>query len=62
MKKVVDFDWTKECQQAFDALKDYLSSSPVLSKTEKGEVLYVSLVVVDRAMSSVLLREDDENA
>lgn len=34
----------------------------VLSKQEKDEVLYVYLVVADRVVSSVLLREDENKA
>ncbi|XP_031127529.1 uncharacterized protein LOC116029621 [Ipomoea triloba] len=42
----------------FDDLKAYLSSSPVLSKPEKDEALFIYLAVSDRAVSSVLVREE----
>lgn len=59
LKKVDAFEWTEECQMEFKDLKAYLSSSPILSKPEKGEVLYIYLVVADREINLVLLREDE---
>lgn len=59
LKKVGAFSWTAECQRAFEDLKEYLASPPVLSKPERGEVLFVYLAVADGAISSVLVREDD---
>ena len=39
------FEWTNECQQAFENLKLYLSSPPLLSPSKPGEELYSYLVV-----------------
>ncbi|XP_031096938.1 uncharacterized protein LOC116001189 [Ipomoea triloba] len=58
LKKSNGFEWTPACQSAFDDLKAYLSSSPVLSKPEKDETLSIYLAVFDRAVSSVLVREE----
>ncbi|XP_031106927.1 uncharacterized protein LOC116011589 [Ipomoea triloba] len=58
LKKSNGFEWTSACQSAFEDLKVYLSSAPVLSKPEKDEVLFVYLAVSDRAVSSVLVREE----
>ncbi|CAH9051511.1 unnamed protein product [Cuscuta europaea] len=43
MRKANSFKWTTECQEAFEELKRYLSSPPVLSKTKAGETLYLYL-------------------
>ncbi|GKU89032.1 hypothetical protein SLEP1_g3225 [Rubroshorea leprosula] len=51
------FNWTTECQAAFDELKAYLSSPPLLTKAEEGEILYLYLGISDTVVSSVLVRE-----
>ena len=58
LKKWKGFQWTDECQQAFDELKLYLSRAPVLSRSIPRETLYMYLVVTDHAMSAVLLKLD----
>ncbi|GKV08872.1 hypothetical protein SLEP1_g20443 [Rubroshorea leprosula] len=55
------FQWTDECQQAFDELKQYLASAPLLSKPVEGESLYLYMGVTGEAVSSVLLREENMN-
>ncbi|GKV08871.1 hypothetical protein SLEP1_g20442 [Rubroshorea leprosula] len=55
------FQWTDECQQAFDELKRYLASAPLLSKPVEGESLYLYIGVTGEAVSSVLLREENMN-
>ncbi|GKV44764.1 hypothetical protein SLEP1_g51920 [Rubroshorea leprosula] len=52
------FEWNSECQAAFDELKSYLSSPPLLTKTNDGEILYLYLDISDEAISSVLIREE----
>ena len=39
------FKWTDECQTAFNDLKAYLSSPPLLSSSIQGEELYLYLAV-----------------
>uniref|UniRef100_A0A2N9ESH3 Uncharacterized protein n=1 Tax=Fagus sylvatica TaxID=28930 RepID=A0A2N9ESH3_FAGSY len=39
------FQWTEECQKAFEELKAYLSSPPLLSPSQTGEELYLYLAV-----------------
>ena len=39
------FEWTDECQKAFEDLKKYLSSPPLLSPSKPGEELYLCIVV-----------------
>ena len=52
------FKWTDECQKAFQDLKDYLTTTPLLSSSMQGEELYLYLVVSPYAVSSVLIREE----
>ncbi|GKV28123.1 hypothetical protein SLEP1_g37209 [Rubroshorea leprosula] len=61
LREPKNFQWTDECQQAFDKLKQYLASAPLLSKPVDGECLYLYLGVTEEAVSSVLLKEENKN-
>ena len=54
------FQWDAHCEEAFIALKAYLSSPPlILVSPSKGELLTLYLVVFDFLISVVLVRERD---
>ncbi|XP_019161960.1 PREDICTED: uncharacterized protein LOC109158496 [Ipomoea nil] len=59
MKRKEGFVWTAECQQSFEELKKYLSTPPVLSTPQVGEPLFLYLATSLRAVSSVLIREEE---
>ena len=59
MNKWKGFEWTKECAQAFQQLKDYLSRPPIMSSLETDEVLFAYIAVAPHAVSLVLIRVDD---
>ncbi|GKV35525.1 hypothetical protein SLEP1_g43782 [Rubroshorea leprosula] len=61
LREPKNFQWTDMCQRAFDELKRYLASAPLLSKPVEGESLYLYLGVTAEAISSVLLREENKN-
>ena len=52
------FDWTDQCQKAFQDLKVYLTTAPLLSPSIPGEELYLYLAVSPHAVSSALIREE----
>ncbi|XP_050254592.1 uncharacterized protein LOC126700444 [Quercus robur] len=52
------FAWTDECEAAFQELKQYLSSPPLLSPSKGGENLYLYLAVSASAVSAALIREE----
>ncbi|XP_065619152.1 uncharacterized protein LOC136063143 [Quercus suber] len=54
------FEWTTECQQAFEELKAYLSSPPLLSPSQPGEELFLYLAVSPAAVSAALIREEEK--
>ena len=57
------FKWTDKCQKAFQDLKVYLITTPLLSPFVLGEelyLLYLYLVVSPHAVSSALIREEDK--
>ena len=48
------FEWTNECQKAFEELKTYLASPPLLSPSKPSEELSLYLVVSPTAISWLL--------
>ena len=52
------FEWTDECQKAFQDLKVYLTTAPLLSPSILGEDLYLYLAIFPHAVSSALVREE----
>ena len=52
------FSWTDECEAAFQELKQYLSSPPLLSPSKEGENLYLYLAVSASVVSAALIREE----
>ena len=52
------FEWTNQCQKAFQDLKVYLTTTPLLSPSIPGEELYLYLVVSPHAVSLALIREE----
>jgi len=53
------FQWTDECKEALAKLKEYLVKPPLLSPSVMGEKLYLYLVVSNTAVSSALIREEE---
>ena len=49
------FEWTEECDVAFQQLKEYLSRPPIMSSPEVDEVMFAYLVVALHAVSFVLI-------
>ena len=52
------FEWTDQCQKAFQNLKVYLTTALLLSPSIPGEELYLYLAVYPHAVSSALIREE----
>ena len=52
------FEWTDECQKAFEDLKKYLSSPPLLSLSMPREELYLYIAVSQAAISTALVRDE----
>ncbi|XP_052189925.1 uncharacterized protein LOC127799739 [Diospyros lotus] len=52
-----NFQWTPECEKAFQELKEYLKEIPLLTRPETGEKLYLYLGVSHQAVSAVLVRQ-----
>ena len=59
INKWKNFEWTKECAEVFQQLKDYLARPPVMSSPEPDEVLFAYIAVASYAVSLVLIRVDN---
>nr|XP_023915020.1 uncharacterized protein LOC112026560 [Quercus suber] len=53
------FEWTDECEAAFQEMKHYLSNPPLLSPSKEGENLYLYLAVSSTAVSAALIGEEN---
>ena len=53
------FEWIAECQQAFEELKPYLSSSPLLSPSQPSEEFFLYLAISRTAVNAALIREEE---
>ena len=52
------FEWSEECENAFQQLKRYLATPPVLAKPVEGEPQFLHIAVSATAVSGVLIREE----
>ena len=54
------FEWTIECQQAFEELKAHLSALPLLSPSQPGGELFLYLAVSLATVNAALIREEEK--
>jgi hypothetical protein len=54
------FTWTEEAEQAFQEMKQYLTSLPVLVAPDPGETLFLYLAATTEVISMVLVAERSE--
>ncbi|XP_052193952.1 uncharacterized protein LOC127802277 [Diospyros lotus] len=59
LRKAQGFNWSEECELAFQQLKAYMGYAPLLSKPKDGERLVVYLGVSEHALSAALVREEE---
>jgi len=59
LKRNNRFVWTKECEESFLKLKEYLASPLVLYKPQLGTPLRLYFAITDRVINSVLVSEQD---
>jgi len=60
LKKNNQFVWTGEFEEAFTKLKVYLASPSVLSKLLPGTPIRLYFAITDRAISSVIVQDQDK--
>ena len=57
MSKMKAFEWTDECQRAFEELKAYLSSPPLFNSSKPNEELSLYLVISPTVVSLALIQQ-----
>ena len=60
LRKSDKFEWNDDASKAFQELKDFLTSPPVLTAPEDGEVLLLYIAATTNVVSTVLVVERDE--
>jgi hypothetical protein len=61
LKKTSKFEWTEEAKKAFESLKVYLTSSPILTppKRHKDMMLYIATTSTVISAAIVIEREEE---
>ena len=54
LRKDVKIKWTKDCQRAFDKIKEYLLNPPILVPPTPGRPLILYLTVQETSMGCML--------
>ena len=54
--------WDDKCQQAFEAIKNYLMNPPVLQPPKPGKPLILYLAIEKDAIGAMLAQEGEERA
>ena len=62
MKKGVSFVWDDACQKAFEAIKAYLTKSPVLASSVLGKSFLLYVRAMDRSLGALLTQKNNEGA
>jgi hypothetical protein len=60
LKKTGKFEWTKEAKEAFESLKMYLTSSPVLTPPKKIEDMMLYISATSTVVSATIVVEREE--
>ena len=60
LKKSSEFEWTVEADEAFQKLKEYLSTSTILTPPEKREPLLLYIAATTMVVSTAIVVEQAE--
>jgi hypothetical protein len=59
-KKIGKFEWIEEAKEAFESLKMYLTSSPILTPPEKNEYMMLYISATSTVVSAAIMVEREE--
>jgi hypothetical protein len=59
LRKNVKIEWMEDCQKAFDKIKEYLLSPPILVPPTPGCLLILYLTVQEASMGCMLGQQDE---
>jgi hypothetical protein len=60
LKKTGKFEWTEEAKEAFESLKVYLTSSPILTLPKKHEDMMLYIATTSTVISAAIMVEREE--
>jgi hypothetical protein len=60
LKKIAKFEWTEEAKEAFESLKVYLTSSPILTSPKKNEDMMLYISTTSTLVSATIVVEREE--
>jgi hypothetical protein len=60
LKKTSKFEWIEEAKEAFESLKVYLTSSPVLTPLKKHEDMMLYIAATSMVVSATIVMEREE--
>jgi prephenate dehydrogenase len=60
LKKTDKFEWTEEAKEAFESLKVYLTSSPILTPPKKHEDMMLYIAATSTVVSVAIVVEREE--
>jgi hypothetical protein len=60
LKKTGKFKWTEEAKEAFESLKVYLTSSPILTPPKKNEDVMLYISATSTVVSAAIMVEREE--
>jgi prephenate dehydrogenase len=60
LKKTGKFEWTEEAKEAFESLKAYLTSSPILIPPKKHEDMMPYIAATSMVVSAAIVVEREE--
>src|ERR1041384_5458571 len=60
LRKGSSHQWNEQCQEAFDKIKKYLLSPPILQPPTKGKPLLLYLSMIEEAMGAMLAQEAED--
>ena len=60
LKKNKKFEWTEECQKAFDELKQMMTEAPILGYLDEEKEFILMTDASGKGLGAVLSQEDDE--
>jgi hypothetical protein len=60
LKKTGKFEWTEDAKEAFESLKAYLTSSPILTPPKKNEDMMLYISTTSTVVSAAIVVEREE--
>jgi hypothetical protein len=60
LKKTDKFEWTEETKEAFESLKVYLTSSPILTPPKKHEDMMLYISATSTVVNATIVVEREE--